>query len=181
MDLCKYSFYRGCHATHPAHITVIIIYPKQPEGRALQYPYAKTVRRTEFRLVSTILQGLPRVVQPVQRWEWRILRKGNHWYTPDITNFRSWKITVIVSQINKNYNWCLWNSTVSLLEDPPISVSTCYGQQKQRNVSPRVEIHDLCQDMTKSLPQRLFSAPIWHNCSAVVKLRSYIGRRLDLL
>jgi hypothetical protein len=54
-------------ATHPAHTTVIIIiYPKQPVGRALQYPYTKAVRRTEFRLVSAILQGLPRVVQPVQ-------------------------------------------------------------------------------------------------------------------
>ena len=50
----------------PAHITVNIIYPKQPVNRALQYSYAKMVRRTEFRLDSTILQSFPRVVQPVQ-------------------------------------------------------------------------------------------------------------------
>lgn len=55
-----------CHATHPTHITITFVYPKQPVYRVLLYPYAKAVRRTEFRLVSTILHGLPRVVQPVQ-------------------------------------------------------------------------------------------------------------------
>ena len=178
MHLCTFNFqFIGAPMqTHPAHITVIV-YPKQPVGRALQYPYAKAVRRTDFRLVSTTLQSLPRVVQPVQGWERRIPRKGSH--TPDVTNFSSWKITVIMSQIN--YNWCPWDSTVSLLANQPTSVSICCGQQKQRNVSLRVEIHDLRQDMTKVLPQCLFWALIQRSCCAVVTLRGYTRIRLDLL
>lgn len=55
-------------------------------------PTPRRLGRLKFRLVLIILHGLPRVVHPVQGWEWRILGKGRH--TPDITNFCSWKISI---------------------------------------------------------------------------------------